>query len=112
MGELVADPNQISPIVAILWCFYPMAALVLIELILVLSTQMMMTMTKAVVKQSQCMHQQELNMYQIAFVLTLAVYTYTNAGQFLFSNSPWYQLYVICYFFVAVGFSAGSLGLL
>ena len=34
MGELVADPNQISPMVAILWCFYPMAALVLIELIL------------------------------------------------------------------------------
>tara|TARA_B100000029_G_scaffold274836_1_gene269645 strand:- start:1024 stop:1203 length:180 start_codon:yes stop_codon:yes gene_type:complete len=34
MGELVADPNQISPIVAILWCFYPMAALVLIELFL------------------------------------------------------------------------------
>jgi len=30
------------------------------------------------------MHQQELNMYQIAFVLTLAVYTYTNAGQFFF----------------------------
>ena len=34
MGELVADPNQISPFVAILWVFYPMAALVLIELIL------------------------------------------------------------------------------
>jgi hypothetical protein len=34
MGELVADPNQISPLVAILWCFYPMAALVLIELFL------------------------------------------------------------------------------
>ncbi len=34
MGELVADPNQISPMVAILWCFYPMAALVLIELFL------------------------------------------------------------------------------
>ena len=33
MGELIAD-NSISPLAAILWCFYPMAALVLIELIL------------------------------------------------------------------------------
>ena len=33
MGELIAD-NSISPFTAILWCFYPMAALVLIELIL------------------------------------------------------------------------------
>ena len=31
MGELVAD-NSISPFMAILWCFYPMAALVLLEL--------------------------------------------------------------------------------
>ena len=33
MGELIAD-NSNSPFTAILWCFYPMAALVLIELIL------------------------------------------------------------------------------
>ena len=33
MGELIAD-NSISPFAAILWCFYTMAALVLIELIL------------------------------------------------------------------------------
>ena len=33
MGELIAD-NSISPFAAILWCFYPMAALVLIELFL------------------------------------------------------------------------------
>ena len=33
MGELIAD-NSISPFTAILWCFYPMAVLVLIELIL------------------------------------------------------------------------------
>ena len=33
MGELIAD-NSTSPLAAILWCFYPMAALVLIELIL------------------------------------------------------------------------------
>ncbi len=31
MGELVAD-NSISPFIAILWCFYPMAAVVLLEL--------------------------------------------------------------------------------
>ena len=32
MGDLAV--NEISPFVAILWCFYPMAALVLIELLL------------------------------------------------------------------------------
>ena len=32
MGDLAV--NEISPFVAILWCFYPMAALVLIELFL------------------------------------------------------------------------------
>tara|TARA_B100000287_G_scaffold49901_1_gene44205 strand:+ start:182 stop:370 length:189 start_codon:yes stop_codon:yes gene_type:complete len=32
MGDLVTD--TVSPIVAILWVFYPMAALVLIELLL------------------------------------------------------------------------------
>ena len=32
MGELQAV-NDISPFQAILWCFYPMAALVLVELI-------------------------------------------------------------------------------
>ena len=34
MGDFVAASNEISPIVAILWVFYPMGALVLIELIL------------------------------------------------------------------------------
>ncbi len=34
MGDLVAASNTISPLTAVLWCFYPMAALVLIELIL------------------------------------------------------------------------------
>ena len=33
MGELIAD-NSITPFQAILWVFYPMASLVLIELIL------------------------------------------------------------------------------
>ena len=33
MGELQAA-SSISPLVAILWCFYPIGALVLIELIL------------------------------------------------------------------------------
>jgi len=32
MGDLAV--NEISPMVAILWCFYPMVALVLIELLL------------------------------------------------------------------------------
>ena len=34
MGDLVAAADSISPLTAILWCFYPMAALVLIELIM------------------------------------------------------------------------------
>ena len=34
MGDLVAASDSISPLTAILWCFYPMAALVLGELIL------------------------------------------------------------------------------
>ena len=34
MGDLVAASDTISPLVAVLWVFYPMAALVLIELIL------------------------------------------------------------------------------
>ena len=34
MGDLVAASDSISPLTAILGCFYPMAALVLIELIM------------------------------------------------------------------------------
>jgi len=34
MGDLVAASNDITPLVAVLWVFYPMAALVLVELIL------------------------------------------------------------------------------
>ena len=34
MGDLSAASDTISPLTAVLWCFYPMAALVLIELIL------------------------------------------------------------------------------
>ena len=34
MGDLSAATDTISPIVAVLWVFYPMAALVLVELIL------------------------------------------------------------------------------
>ena len=34
MGDLSAAKDTISPLVAVLWVFYPMAALVLIELIL------------------------------------------------------------------------------
>ena len=34
MGDLVAASDSISPLTAILWCFYPMATLVLIELIM------------------------------------------------------------------------------
>ena len=34
MGDLVAASNDISPLVAVLWVFYPMAALVLVELIM------------------------------------------------------------------------------
>ena len=34
MGDLVAASDTISPLVAVLWVFYPMTALVLIELLL------------------------------------------------------------------------------
>ena len=34
MGDLVAASDSISPLTAILWCFYPIGCLVLIELIL------------------------------------------------------------------------------
>ena len=34
MGDLSAASDTISPLVAVLWVFYPMAALVLIELLL------------------------------------------------------------------------------
>ena len=34
MGDLSAASDTISPLVAVLWVFYPMAALVLVELIL------------------------------------------------------------------------------
>ena len=34
MSDLVAAQDSISPLVAVLWVFYPMAALVLVELIL------------------------------------------------------------------------------
>ncbi len=34
MGDLSAATDSISPLTAILWVFYPMAALVLIELIM------------------------------------------------------------------------------
>ena len=34
MGDFVVATDSISPLTAILWCFYPMAALVLVELIL------------------------------------------------------------------------------
>ena len=34
MGDLVAATDSISPLTAILWCFYPIGCLVLIELIL------------------------------------------------------------------------------
>ena len=34
MSDFVAAQDSISPLVAVLWVFYPMAALVLIELIL------------------------------------------------------------------------------
>ena len=34
MGDLAAASDSISPLTAILWCFYPMAALVLVELIM------------------------------------------------------------------------------
>ena len=34
MGDLSAATDTISPLMAVLWVFYPMAALVLVELIL------------------------------------------------------------------------------
>ena len=34
MGDLSAATDTITPLVAVLWVFYPMAALVLIELIM------------------------------------------------------------------------------
>jgi len=34
MGDLVAASNDITPFTAVLWVFYPMAALILVELIL------------------------------------------------------------------------------
>tara|TARA_B100000287_G_scaffold170407_1_gene160745 strand:+ start:53 stop:253 length:201 start_codon:yes stop_codon:yes gene_type:complete len=34
MGDFVAASDTISPLTAILWCFYPIGALVLIELFL------------------------------------------------------------------------------
>ena len=34
MGDFVAASDTISPLTAILWCFYPIAALVLVELIM------------------------------------------------------------------------------
>ena len=34
MGDLSAATDTISPLLAVLWVFYPMAALVLVELIL------------------------------------------------------------------------------
>jgi len=34
MGDLVAASDSVSPIAAILWVFYPMAAVVLVELLL------------------------------------------------------------------------------
>ena len=34
MSDFVAAQDSISPLVAVLWVFYPMAALVLIELLL------------------------------------------------------------------------------
>ena len=34
MSDLVAASNDITPFTAVLWVFYPMAALVLVELIL------------------------------------------------------------------------------
>ena len=34
MGDLSAATDTISPLTGVLWCFYPMAALVLVDLIL------------------------------------------------------------------------------
>ena len=34
MSDLVVSTNSISPFAAVLWCFYPVAFLVLVELVL------------------------------------------------------------------------------
>ena len=34
MGDFIAASDSISPLTAILWCFYPIGCLVLIELLL------------------------------------------------------------------------------
>ena len=34
MGDFVTETQSISPFMAVLWCFYPVGALVLVELIL------------------------------------------------------------------------------
>jgi len=34
MSDFIADSNSVSPFIAVMWVFYPMAALVLVELIL------------------------------------------------------------------------------
>jgi hypothetical protein len=34
MSDLIVETNTVSPLLAVLWVFYPMAALVLIELLL------------------------------------------------------------------------------
>tara|TARA_B100001778_G_scaffold216063_1_gene178959 strand:+ start:945 stop:1118 length:174 start_codon:yes stop_codon:yes gene_type:complete len=34
MGDFVTETQTISPFLAILWCFYPIGALVLVELVL------------------------------------------------------------------------------
>ena len=34
MSELFSNPSSLSPLTAILWCFYPVAVLIIIELLL------------------------------------------------------------------------------
>ena len=34
MGDFIAATDSISPLTAILWCFYPIGALVLVEVIM------------------------------------------------------------------------------
>ena len=34
MSDFIADSNSVSPFIAVMWVFYPMAALVLVELFL------------------------------------------------------------------------------
>ena len=34
MSDFIADSDSVSPFLAVIWIFYPMAALVLVELIL------------------------------------------------------------------------------